>query len=199
MGRIRSHPRRQRSRRVRLLRHPDDVDRTTAFGEIVQIAYHAPDIERAANWFAAALTAGPFFLLEHVGLSKSLYRGKETPFDHSSAYGQFGDVMIELIHQHDDQPSAVRDMYAANEEGLHHLAVFVGSVDIALEDAAAAGMACALDATTTDGVRFVMVDARNAHGCMLEFYERSEPLDKFYSFVKRKSDDWDGSEVLRRL
>jgi catechol 2,3-dioxygenase-like lactoylglutathione lyase family enzyme len=184
---------------MRLLRHPDDVDRTTAFGEIVQIAYHAPDIERAANWFATALKAGPFYLLEHVGLSTSLYRGNETPFDHSSAYGQYGDIMIELIHQHDDQPSAVRDMYAANAEGLHHFAIFVDNLDAAIEEAVAAGMACALDATTTDGVRFVMVDAREAHGCMLEFYEQSELLDKFYSFVKRKSRNWDRSEVLRHL
>ena len=31
--------------------------------------------------------------------------------------------------QHDDQPSAVRDMYAPGETGLHHLAYFVDDLD----------------------------------------------------------------------
>jgi hypothetical protein len=33
--------------------------------------------------------------------------------------------MIELISQHGDAPSALRDMYAANEFGIHHVATFV--------------------------------------------------------------------------
>ena len=184
---------------MRLDLHPDDVDRDTAFGEIVQLAYHAPDIERAAEWFASELGAGPFYLLEHVALKSCRYRGAHSMFDHSSAYGQHGDVMIELIHQHDDAASPVRDMFGPEQEGLHHAAVFVDDIDDALSGAAVRGMANALDAVTVEGVRFVMVDARAAMGCMLEFYEKSDALAKFYGFVRHKSEGWDGADVLRRL
>lgn len=178
---------------------PDAVVRQTAFGPVAQIAYHAPDIARAALWFARNLNAGPFYLFDHICLQSSAYRGTPAPFDHSSAYGQLGDVMIELIHQHGDDPSAVRDMYDARTEGLHHLAVFVDDVDAALKDALKAGMPCALDAITSDGVRFVMADARPRHGCMLEFYQPLEALTGFYAFIRRKSLGWGGEDVLRRL
>ncbi len=169
------------------------------FGRVVQFAFHAPDIEMAAARWAKQMGAGPFFLLEHIALERSVYRGDSMPFDHSSAYGQCGLMMVELIHQHDDAPSAVRDMYVADAEGLHHIAVFVESLDEALDRASSARFDVALDATTQEGVRFVMVDARAKYGAMLEFYERSPMLSKFYDYVKRKSDNWDGRDVLRRL
>jgi hypothetical protein len=178
---------------------PAEIVRETDFGPVVQIAYHAPDIADAAHWCAKTLNAGPFYLFEHIKLRESHYRGEPAPFDHSSAYGQLSDMMIELIHQHGDNPSAVRDMYDAKTEGLHHLAVFVDDINSALARAASLGMACALDAVTSDGVRFAMADARQRHGCMLEFYEPKAALTGFYAYIKRKSIGWNGEDILRRL
>lgn len=169
------------------------------FGRVVQFAFHAPSIEEHAARWAGEMGAGPFYIFDRIALSKSLYRGAATRFDHSSAYGQLGDMMIELIHQHDDTPSAVRDMFAADEAGLHHAAIFVDNVAKAIAQAERRGMAIALDAVTADGVRFVMADARAKYGCMLEFYEPSELLRNFYAFVRRKSESWNGADPLRRL
>ena len=167
------------------------------FGPVVQLAVHAPDIEDAARRWARDEGAGPFTLLEHIELEEALYRGAPSRFDHSSAYGQFGEVMIELIHQHDDAPSAVRDIYDAEAEGLHHAAVFVDDVEAALQRAAGRGMACALDARLKDGMRFVMVDARAEYAMMLEFYEPTPALTKFYRFIRRQSEDWGGYDPER--
>ena len=43
-------------------------------------------------------------------------------FDHTSAYGQWGDIMVELVQDHGTGPSVVRDLYNVDESGLHHLA-----------------------------------------------------------------------------
>ncbi len=107
--------------------------------------------------------------------------------------------MIELIHQHDDQPSAVRDMYSTQTMGLHHGAVFVDDLASSMRDVERKGMAIALDAHTADGVHFAMADAREQYGFMLEFYEPSPLLLKFYQFIRRKSENWDGSDILRKL
>jgi hypothetical protein len=176
-----------------------DISIGAEFGRVAQLAVHAPSIQDLAARFADEMGAGPFYLMEHIPLQRSLYRGAPAPFDHSSAYGQLGEVMIELIHQHGDEPSAIRDMYAAGETGLHHAAIFVDVLDEAVGRAHQAGMAIALDATTLDGVRFVMADARASYGCMLELYERSPALKKFYSFIRRKAEGWDGGAPLRRL
>jgi len=166
--------------------------------EPVQIAYHVPDPERAAREFARRFGWGPFFLFEHIALSKCLYRGAPAVFDHSSAYGQAGELMVELITQHDDRPSVLRDLYARDAVGVHHVAHFVSDLPQALERARAAGADVALDACTLTGTSFAMLDTSRELGHMTELYEGTGDLLKFYRYVRRAAQDWDGREPLRR-
>src|SRR5579883_3098840 len=98
-------------------------------GAAVQIAYHTPDPERSATQLASRFGWGPFFYLEHIALSRCLYRGAPAVFDHSSAYGQAGELMVELITQHGEYDSVLRDLYARDEVGVHHVAHFVDSLE----------------------------------------------------------------------
>ena len=172
-----------------------------AFGTLcpVQVAYHVPDPEAAARRAASEYGWGPFFLMTHIPLSRSLYRGREAVFDHSSAYGQAGDIMIEFITQHNDGPSALRDMYAPGETGIHHVACFVEDLSATLGELAGRGLAIALEARTVTGVDFAMVDTSASLGHMLELYQHEGSLEKFYSYVRHKARDWDGSEPVRLL
>jgi catechol 2,3-dioxygenase-like lactoylglutathione lyase family enzyme len=165
----------------------------------VQVAYHVPDPAAAARRYAAELGWGPFFFMEHIALEHSLYRGRPAPFDHSSAYGQAGELMIELITQHGDGPSALRDMYAAGQSGLHHVAQFVPDLAAAIAGYRARGLDAALEARTTSGVDFAMIDTRSELGHMLELYEPSDGLRKFYDYVRKSAQDWDGRDPVRRL
>lgn len=164
----------------------------------VQIAYHVPDPRAAARELAASRGWGPFFLIEHIPLARCLYRGAPAAFDHSSAYGQAGDVMVELITQHNDGPSALRDLFAPDERGLHHVACFVDDLGVALAAQRAAGAAIALEATTTNGTGFAMVDTSAQLGHMLELYER-EKLAPFYAMVREAARGWDGREPVRAV
>lgn len=168
-------------------------------GKAVQIAYHVPDPERAAHQYAERFGWGPFFLLEHIPLSRCEHRGRVTRFDHTSAYGQAGDLMIELITQHDDTPSVLRDLFAADEVGVHHLAHFVPSLRGSLAAARERGIVIALDACTATGTEFAMLDVAADLGHMLELYEAGPDLLKFYRYVRRCADAWDGKDPLRRL
>jgi hypothetical protein len=60
-------------------------------------------------------------------------------------------------------------------------------------------MEIALDACTTTGTRFVMLDLTSQLGHMIELYEGRDDLLKFYRYVRRAADGWDGAEPLRRL
>jgi catechol 2,3-dioxygenase-like lactoylglutathione lyase family enzyme len=165
----------------------------------VQIAYHVPDPERAAADYAASHGWGPFFLFEHIPLARVLYRDQPASFDHSSAYGQAGDVMIEFITQHDDSPSVLRDLYHREQSGIHHVAHFVSDLGAAIAALRARGASLALEATTADGVEFAMVDTAAALGHMTELYEPVPALARFYAYVRQKSVGWDGRDPLRRL
>ena len=165
----------------------------------VQIAYHVPDPAAAAHDYARSFGWGPFFLIEHIPLAHCLYRGVPAPFDHSSAYGQGGDLMVELIAQHGDAPSVLRERYAADAVGVHHVAHFVPSLSGALKEARAAGVDIAMEARTATGTEFAMLDTTLRLGHMIELYEGVGDLLKFYRYVRRHADGWNGREPLRYL
>lgn len=166
-----------------------------------QVAYAVPDIDIAAAEHSRRFGSGPFFALRHVELSLSVHRGVERPFDHSSAYGQWGEVMVELVQQHNLDPSAVHDMYphGCGRFGLHHVAVFVDDLPAAITRFAAEGMPLAQLSTTTTGTDFAFVDAVATMGHMIELYEPSAGLLGFYRIVADAAKGWDGTVPLREL
>ena len=166
---------------------------------IVQIAYFVTNAEQAAKRMAARYGAGPFFLVERIALAWGEHRGAPQQFLHTSAYGQWGGVMMELVQQDEEGPSPFRDMYAPGEEGLHHMAMMVDSLAATYRECEAQGLAIAARAETATGTEFAFIDTVATQGHMLEVYERSEALIGFYTFVRDASLDWDGLEPVRRL
>jgi hypothetical protein len=166
-------------------------------GRPVQIAYAVPDAVTAAQRWAAEFGAGPFFVRPHIPVPSVVHRGLPATFDHTAAYGQWGDVMVELVQDHTDGPSVVRDMFPDGGGGLHHLAFFVPNIDVATEQLNACGYATAMTAATASGIRFHFLDATATHGHMLELYERSAGLSAFYAQVAAAAVGWDGSDPVR--
>lgn len=165
----------------------------------VQLAYHVPDPIAAAEAYSRSFGWGPFFVMEHIKLERSLYRGMPMPFDHTSAYGQAGDLMIELIAQHNEGPSALRDMFAPQDTGLHHVACFVDDLPGTLQEFRSRSVSIALEARTTTGVDFAMIDLTASLGHMLEVYEPGDGLRGFYAHVRKCAQGWDGSRPVRML
>ncbi len=165
----------------------------------VQIAYFVTDIYAAAERMSATLGAGPFHVMERIELASAEHRGEPCPFVHSSAYGQWGEVMMELVQQDVEGPSPFRDMYRPGEEGLHHVALFVPELRSAIDDGARAGLPLATRAATSGGVEFAFLDATAGLGHMIELYVPDETLLEFYSFVRQSAQGWDGRDPVRRL
>lgn len=166
-----------------------------------QLAYKVNDLEAAAAAHHRAFGSGPFFVLRHVALASSVHRGVERPFDHSSAYGQWGSVMVELVVQHNAEPSALHEMFphGSGTEGLHHAALFVDDLEAAIARFEREGAPLAQLSVTAGGTAFAFVDTRASLGHMLELYEPTEQLTGFYDFVAAAAEGWDGRDLLREL
>ena len=165
---------------------------------LVQIAYFVANIRTSAQEMTNNFGAGPFFVSSRIELARGEHRGQEQKFLHSSAYGQWGDIMLELVQQDEEGPSPFRDMYAPGEEGIHHGAVFVDSIVQTINDYQQRGFPLAARATTLHGnVEFAFIDTRSTLGHMLEIYEPVDRLLDFYSMVKQASVDWDGKDPVR--
>lgn len=161
-----------------------------------QIAYAVPNAVEAAEKWAKDFGAGPFFIAEHIPVTDVTYRGTPSTFDHTSAYGQWGDLMVELVQDHGSGPSVVRDMYDKHESGLHHLAYFVDDVDLATNELNKMGFPLGMSALA-GGTRFHHVDARGTLGHFIELYEPREALLGFYERVKKAAHGWNGEEPIR--
>lgn len=165
-------------------------------GPPVQIAYAVPDARAAAERWAREFGAGPFFLAEHIPVTEVIHRGVPGAFDHTSAYGQWGDIMVELVQDHGPGPSAVRDLYPEGGSGLHHLAYFVDDIDVATARLETQGYPLAMSAVAGK-TRFHFVDAVAQLGHFLELYEPSGALTGFYTRVREAASGWDGTEAIR--
>lgn len=141
-------------------------------GGPVQLAYGVTDVRAAAaEWEARG--AGPFAIREHIEVEPSW-------FDHSSAYGWWGEVMVELVCVH--APSEL------SATGLHHMAFFVDSFTDAQAELTAAGYPAVLTAQA-GATDFAFHDARNDLGHLIEIYEGSDALRSFYDTVRGLSLD----------
>lgn len=166
-----------------------------------QIAYFVADADAAAAQHSAMFGSGPFIILRHIGLESSVHRGTPSPFDHTSAYGQWGDIMVEMVQQHNPGPSAFHDMYPAGtgRYGLHHMALFVDDLHAAISDFAAKDYPLAQLSKTETGTEFAFVDARKTHGHMIEVYEPEPALIGFYGMIADAAKDWDGKDSVREF
>ena len=121
-------------------------------GAPVQVAYGVDDVERAANRFSANTGAGPFFIVRHIALEAARVHGVAGSFDHSSAYGQWGSVMVELVQEH-TPPLVPLD---GSAQRIHHLAFLVPDLGAACDQCVARGWPEVLWARTGGGQQFAV-------------------------------------------
>jgi catechol 2,3-dioxygenase-like lactoylglutathione lyase family enzyme len=161
-------------------------------GRPVQIAYGVDDVRTAATRWVAQ-DVGPFFVIDHIVATHVRIDGDAATFDHSSAYGWWGDVMIELICQHGGNVTVVPPT------GLHHVAFFVDDMSAAQKALVSSGRREVLYAETANGQAFAMHDARSELGHLIEIYEPTPRLTAFYDMVRDAATHGPGTDPIRTL
>ncbi len=168
---------------------------------IRQIAYFVPDVRAAALAHHRLFGSGPYFVAEHIPLRRAVHRGVERTLDHTSAYGQWGELMIEFVQQNNPGPSAFHDMYpeGASAGGVHHIALFVDDVQAEIARFNAAGHETALYAEMADGFAFAFMDTVAVAGHMVEIYQPLPQLTGFYDMVAQAAKTFTGEEVINDI
>lgn len=165
---------------------------------VVQIAYLTDDVRGAAERHSAAFGSGPFFVAEHIELDSAMHAGRPAEFDHSSAYGQWGDVMVEFVSLHAVRPASLALQAGFGTEGVHHMARFVVDLDTEAGRLERSGHAQLLLARTRSGQRFAF-HSGGSLGHLLEVYEPTPGLTGFYARVAAAAEHWNGTDLLRPM
>jgi hypothetical protein len=162
---------------------------------IVQNAYVVDDLDAAVDQWHAALGLGPFFMRRHLCLDRVLYRGRPARLDFSAAYVQAGPIMIELVQQHDDEPSAFRDMFARGQHGLHHVAIVPDDYEACVAGFGGLGCPVVTEMHARAGRGAALVDTRALLGHMTEVYFPTSGLQRLYAEVAQAARQWDGRQL----
>jgi hypothetical protein len=164
--------------------------------QLHHVGYVVDDLPTAARDFAKRFGAGPFYAFEHIVFDEVTHRGEPAVYDHSSAFGQCGPIIVELTKVHDVRPAGLADALVKPGGSIGH----VGWLAESLEDEAARLEAAGLvpfHTGRTGPVSVVWFEGDPLLGHPIEVLQRRDELLGFYDMVRRASEGWDGSEPYR--
>ena len=165
---------------------------------IHHLGYVVDDLRSGAERLAAATGAGPFFGLEHIEFEEVTFQGEPAVYDHSSAFGQWGPIIVELTQVYDAQPAGLRESLVSPGAGIGHVAWLADS----LEDEVARLHKLGLTPFHTGRAgpaSVVWFRGGSLIGHPVEVLQRREELEGFYTMIREASVGWDGSDPFRIL
>jgi hypothetical protein len=168
---------------------------------IIQVAYTVPDIAESMRRYSELLHIGPWFLVGPFVPAKGIYRGTPTDMTISLGVAFAGQVMIELIEQHDDKPSVYQEtLKLRGAHGFHHWAIGARDFDAAVAHYNAQGFPTVFSDISPRGVRVIYVDTSAVLPGMLEIIEMTPGAEAQYQTMFDAVQTWDGkSHVVHQL
>jgi hypothetical protein len=169
-------------------------------GKFFGASWLVNDIDASMRYWTEVNGVGPFYIRRDLESPGLLHHGKVAPLKVHIAFAQAGPILISLIQQLSDGPSAYLDIYPDGREGFHHIIGYTDDLDADLQHYAEAGVGVA--SLGTDGAtRFAYFDTSAAIGCMTELIDNhtSTELQAAYARIAAAAVDWDGQDPIREL
>ncbi|MFT3864340.1 MAG: VOC family protein [Solirubrobacterales bacterium] len=161
------------------------------------VGYVVEDLASGVERFAAATGAGPFLAIEHMEFDEVTYRGGPAAYDHSSAFGAYGELLVEITQVFSAEPPELREALGG-AFGIGHLGFVVDDPEAEVARLAAAG--CEIFHTGRTGpASATWLTGGELFGHSIELLRRAPELEGFYAQVRAAADGWDGSDPLRRI
>jgi Glyoxalase/Bleomycin resistance protein/Dioxygenase superfamily len=161
------------------------------------LGYVVDDLQSAAQRLADTTGAGPFLLIEHVPLVDATYLGKPCRYDHSTAFAQWGPIIVEISQIHAAEPAGLRDfMTSGRHPAIGHVAWLVEDLEGESARLDAAGMPV-VHSGSSGPVRANWHDGGPVFGHPIEVHRVGPELLGFYELIAGEARDWDGTRPLR--
>ncbi|EFC83946.1 VOC family protein [Parafrankia sp. EUN1f] len=166
-------------------------------GVVRQNGYVVRDLDATiAAWLSLGI--GPWYVLRErpqVGL----YRGQECEVTVSVAFANSGDLQLELIAQHGDEPSIYTEFLESGREGYHQLAFWAPDFDATMSAVTAAGLPVVWSGGGDGGTRFAYVEPPAGPATIIEIMELNPATEGMAGLVRAAAENWDGSDPVRSI
>lgn len=165
---------------------------------VFQVAYTTADAHKTALAWTATLGIGPWTVRGPFTAPGAFYRGEPYRAELTVARTFDGALMIELIQQHDDEPSIFRDRINAEGYGFHHVAVSTNDFDARARSLARASGPAVFEDVLPTGARVAFFDGAPGQSGMVELVEVTSAQSASYDALRELCRDWDGTDPWRR-
>ena len=166
---------------------------------IIQIAYSVADVEQGMRQYTDLLHIGPWFLVGPFVPPKGIYRGAPTKARFSLALAYSGELMVELIQQHDKEPSVFQEtLRARGTHGFHHWAIGARDFETVTAQYRSRGYQEAFTDTAPAplGCRVIYFDTGRDLPGMLEVIEISRGAEEVFHQMYQAAQDWNGKDYI---
>jgi len=145
-----------------------------------QIAYAVADVREFATKHSRLHGSGPYLMVEDTEISGTI-RGRDTTFKVDVAFGQWGEMQVEVLRQKTPGPGLIHELYpeGSGRTGIHH------------------GCETVFHGTMPLGTNVVMMDTEATSGHFTELYMYTDEIRWLYEGVKAASIGFDGSNPMR--
>jgi hypothetical protein len=163
---------------------------------IRQLGFVVPDVRVAAEAWTSSTGAGPFFVMSDVGFADWQFHGAAQDMKLDIAFGQSGDVMIELIAPRGPWPNVYGEAPPQTGTNIpHHHGYLVADLDAAGRTLNGARPVVTA-ALGTASLRYY--DMRKTLGVFVETIIDNEESRGFFALSRTAALDWDGSSARLR-
>jgi Glyoxalase/Bleomycin resistance protein/Dioxygenase superfamily len=160
---------------------------------IIQIAYSVADIHAGMRQYSELLNVGPWFLVGPFVPPQGMYRGAPTKMHVTLALAFAGEINIELVQQHDQEPSVFGEtLKARGAHGFHHWAIGARDFEKSVAHHRSLGYAEAFSDTAPMGFRIVYFDTTRDLPGMLEVIEMNAAAEQGFHQMYQAAQEWDG-------
>lgn len=171
---------------------------SSIFGPTRQIGYVVHNLDEALDrWLALGI--GPFFRADHVPLEYLRVGGKQVDVDLSLAMANSGEVQIELIQQHNPEPSPYKDFLDRHGPGMQHLGFWSTNYEEDLARIQASGQRIAFEGKIVDSGCFTYFNSPFEPDTFMEVGDLTGNAALLMEHVRAAAIDWDGTHPVRPL
>jgi hypothetical protein len=162
---------------------------------IHHVGYVVEGLRAGAEGFARDFGAGPFYAMEHIDFDEVTFEGVPAVYDHSSAFGAWGPILVELTVVHDARPAGLAAALTKPGRGVGHVAWLADDLEAETARLEAAGLHVFHTGRTGPVSAAWLTGAPFGHP--VEVLQRGPEVLGFYAMVREAAHGWDGSEPLR--
>jgi methylmalonyl-CoA/ethylmalonyl-CoA epimerase len=149
------------------------------------VAYTVADIEAAIHHYESVLGAGPFKVLEHPAYDSVTAGGEPASYDHTAAFGVWGDIPVELVQLHEVTPARVADAITTPAPSLHHIAWTTPDLAAGIAELEAQGFPELLTCLLGE-IQHSFHDGRATLGHHIELHRDCDMLTDFWAEVGKR-------------